>query len=64
MELEYFDDTDTLMITLSERPITDHIDVNENMLVELDDSGKIVAVTIEHAKEHTDVNSFLYKKAS
>ncbi|HVR95786.1 MAG TPA: DUF2283 domain-containing protein [Thermoanaerobaculia bacterium] len=62
MRVEYFEDTDTLQITFKEGTVVDTRDLDENTLVEMDADGQLVAITIEHAQERTDLESFLYKK--
>ena len=60
MEIEYFTDTDTLLIELSAEKITETRDLNENTLVEFDASGKLVSMTIEHAKTQANVEEFVF----
>ncbi|HEX3556793.1 MAG TPA: DUF2283 domain-containing protein [Thermoanaerobaculia bacterium] len=62
MRVEYFADTDTLQITFKEGIVVDSRDLDENTLVETDAEGQLVAITIEHAQERADLESFLYKK--
>ncbi|NQT72073.1 MAG: DUF2283 domain-containing protein [Chloroflexi bacterium] len=64
MRINYFPDTDTLLITFNERKITDTHDLNEDILVELDESGQLVSMTIEHAKRQTDVSEFSYQQVA
>ncbi|KKL56056.1 hypothetical protein LCGC14_2249250 [marine sediment metagenome] len=61
MKVRYFPDTDTLLIDLSDRKIVETRDVNERVLVELDEDGQLVSMTIEHAGSQTDVNEFSYQ---
>lgn len=63
MKVRYFPDTDTLLVNFSERPIVETRDLNENVLVELDEEGRVVSMTIEHAKQQTDVGEFSYQLA-
>ena len=49
MKVKYFPDTDTLLLTFSDKNITDTHDLNENILVELDEYSQLVCMTIEHA---------------
>lgn len=63
MKVKYFPDTDTLLLNFSENRIVETRDVNENVIVELDEHGRVVSMTIEHAKQHTDVNEFSYHLA-
>ena len=37
-------------------------DVTENIIVELDKNGVLVSMTIEHANDHIDIESFSYLK--
>jgi len=62
MRVEYFEDTDTLQITFKEASVEDTRDLDENTLIELDADGQLVTITIEHARERADLESFLYKK--
>ena len=63
MQAKYFTDTDTLLLTFSNHDIVETYDLNENVLVEVDDNGSIVSMTVEHAKKQTDVNEFSYQLA-
>ena len=64
MRVKYFPDTDTLLIDFSSKPVIETRDVNENVLVELDEDGRVVSMTIEHAKQQTDVGEFSYQLAA
>ncbi|HUF78124.1 MAG TPA: DUF2283 domain-containing protein [Thermoanaerobaculia bacterium] len=61
MRVEYFEDTDTLQITFKEGEVADTRDLDENTLVETDSEGALVSLTIEHARERTDLETLLYK---
>jgi uncharacterized protein YuzE len=63
VKVKYFPDTDTLLVNFSERAIVETRDLNENVLVELDEEGRVVSMTIEHAKQQTDVGEFSYQLA-
>jgi len=60
MKIEYFSDTDTLLIEFSKKMVDETRDLNENTLVEFDSEGKLVSMTIEHAKEQADVEEFIF----
>jgi uncharacterized protein YuzE len=64
MKVKYFPDTDMLLDNFSEKKIAETRDLNENVLVELDDSVRLVSMTIEHAKLNTDVSEFSYQTAA
>lgn len=63
MKVKYFRDTDTLLLDFSRKRIVETRDLNENVLVELDKDGRVVSMTIEHAKRQTDINEFTYQLA-
>ena len=54
-------DTDTLLINFSYKAIVETRDSNENVLAGLDRDGYLVSMTIEHAKQHTDIENFSYQ---
>jgi uncharacterized protein YuzE len=58
VKAEYFQDTDTLLLTFGDGPVVDTRDVGENLLVEFDEAGRLVAITIEHAREQMDLREF------
>jgi uncharacterized protein YuzE len=61
MELKYFPDTDTLLINFTHKDIVETCNINENILIELDRDGQLVSMTIEHAKQHMDIENFSYQ---
>jgi uncharacterized protein YuzE len=63
MKVKYFADTDTLLVNFSDKKIEETRDLNENVLVELDGKGHVVSMTIEHAKQQTDIGEFSYQLA-
>ncbi len=60
MKIEYFPDTDTLLLEFSDHAITDTRDLNENTLVEFDKAGRLVSMTLEHAREQADLSEFVF----
>jgi uncharacterized protein YuzE len=62
MEITYFKDTDTLLVNFNNNEITETKDLNENILVELDKNGNVVSMTIEHAKQQTEISSFSFNQ--
>lgn len=63
MQAKYFADTDTLLIQFSKNDIVETYDLNEDVLVEVNNHGHVVSMTIEHARQQTDVNEFSYQLA-
>lgn len=62
MKVTYFGDTDTLLVYFNDHKIAETKDLNDNTLLELDENGNIVSMTIEHAKQQTEVSSFSFKQ--
>lgn len=63
MKARYFQDTDTMLLQFSTGEVAETYDLNENVLVEVDKAGRVVAMTIEHAKDQMDVGEFTYQLA-
>lgn len=64
MNIKYFQDTDTLLINFNNREIAETKDINENVLIELDELGNVVSMTLEYAKKVADVHDFSYQQLS
>ena len=59
---QILEDTDTLLINFTDREIVETRDIGRNTLIELDEDGEVVSVTIEHAKSSMDLESLSYRK--
>jgi uncharacterized protein YuzE len=55
MKIQYFEDTDTLYIEFRARDIAETRDLDENMTLDVDPEGNLVAITFERASTRTDV---------
>ncbi len=62
MEIKYFNDTDTLLITFNSNKVCNTRDLSENILMELDEYGNLVSMTIEHAEQTADIFNFSYQQ--
>jgi uncharacterized protein YuzE len=62
MKITYFKDTDTLLVNFNENEITHTKDLNENVLVEMDKNSNVVSMTIEHARQITEIGSFSFNQ--
>ena len=62
MKVQYFTDTDTLYIEFRPGDIVESRDVDENTVIDLDADGNICALTMEHAKDRTDVPNFTFEE--
>lgn len=61
MKIKYFEDTDTLFIKLNDKTPTETKELNENITLEIDEHGKIIGLTFEHAREHSGKIDFSYE---
>ncbi|MCL5097899.1 MAG: DUF2283 domain-containing protein [Candidatus Omnitrophica bacterium] len=61
MKIRYFDDTDTLHIEFRPAEVVETRDLDEDTLLDVDREGKICGITIEHAKQRTEIPKFSYE---
>lgn len=64
MKIKYFEETDTLYIEFKSTEMVETKDLDENTLIDFDIDGNICAITVEHAKERTDVPSFSFEQVT
>ncbi len=62
MKVKYFQDTDTLYIEFRETEAAETRDLDENTLLDIDREGNICAITVEHAKERTNIPQFSFEQ--
>ena len=63
MTITYFAETDTLYIELSDAPVVETRDVDEDVLAEFDAEQRLCAITVEHARERGGALSFSLAEA-
>jgi len=61
MKVKYFPHPDTLLVNFSDKRIVETRDLNEDVLIELDAQGHVVSMTIEHARQQTDLRECSYQ---
>ena len=64
MNVKYFQDTDTLYIEFRKNAIAETRDLDENALLDLDESGIVIAITVEHARERADIPHFSFERVA
>ncbi len=64
MKVRYFADTDTMLIQLSDEPVAETRDLNEDTLLDVDARGNICSITIEHASKRADAPHFSYEQVA
>jgi len=55
MNVKYFQDTETTLLEFSDHEVSDTREINENIYVDLDANGNLVSMTIEHAKQNSNL---------
>ena len=57
MKLQYYPETDSLYIELSERPGTDAREVAEGLVIDFGAEGNVVGIDIQHASRTLDLRT-------
>jgi len=55
MQIKYFEDTDSLYIQFNNNRVAETKDLDRDTIMDLDKDGVLVGITIEHAKEKTNI---------
>jgi len=61
MRIKYFADTDTALIEFSDQPPVETRELDENIYLDLDADGRVVSLTIEHARQTAGIDEFTYQ---
>lgn len=64
MKIRYFEDTDTLYIEFKAGDVIDTRDLDEDTLLDLDQDGRILSITIEHAQARAELPRFSYEQVA
>jgi uncharacterized protein YuzE len=62
MKIKYFSDTDTALLEFSDLEIAETKEINENIYIDLDASGNLVSMTIEHARQQASLPHLSYEQ--
>ncbi len=62
MRIKYFSDTDTALVEFSDLKVAETKEINENIYIDLDTSGNLVAMTIEHARKQASLPHLSYEQ--
>jgi len=62
MKIKYFRDTDTLLLIFTDNDVVETRDLSENVLLDLDEKGNIVSITIEHARKQANIDDFSFQQ--
>jgi uncharacterized protein YuzE len=62
MKLNYFPETDSLYIDLSERPSTDSRAISDGIVLDYDAAGNLVGIDIDNASTKVDLDRLVLSK--
>jgi len=62
MRIKYFADTDTALVEFSDHPPVETRELDENIYLDLDADGRVVSLTIEHARQTAAIDEFTYQR--
>ena len=62
MKLNYFPETDSLYIDLSERPSAESREISEGVVLDYDDHGNLVGIDIDNASRKVDLKRLVLSK--
>ena len=62
MKVKYFPETDTALVEFSDREVVETREINENIYIDLDVSGNLVAMTVEHARQQASLPDLSYEQ--
>lgn len=62
MKIRYFADTDTALIDFGNNSVAETREISENLYIDLDESGNLVSMTIEHAKEKAGISKISFQQ--
>ncbi len=54
MKIQYFPETDTLAIELTSKTVVSTDAITDDLILDYDDQGKVVAITIDNCSKNVD----------
>lgn len=64
MKIKYFDDTDTLLLIFFDGEVAETRELDENTYLDMDKDGKLVSMTLEHAKDRTNLEELKIERVA
>jgi uncharacterized protein YuzE len=62
MKLNYYPETDSLYIDLSERTSIESKEISEGVILDYDENGKLVGIDIDNASDKVDLRKLTLSK--
>ena len=64
MKIKYFPDTDTALIEFADRMVVETREISEDIYVDMDADGRLVSMTIEHAKTSAQIKELSFQEVA
>ena len=64
MKIRYFKNSDTLYIEFRKADIVESRDLDDDTVIDVDEDGNIVAMTMEHASNRTDAPNLTFEEVA
>lgn len=64
MIVKYFVETDTLYLQFNDQTVDETVDFDSDILIDRDQDGHVVAMTVEHASQYTNLSEFSFQKVT
>ena len=64
MRIRYFEDTDTAMVEIGQAEVAETRELSEDVYLDLDAGGRVVAITIEHASRHGNLSEIVFQRVT
>ena len=64
MKVKYYVETDTLFVEFRAEDVAETRDLDENTLLDVDGSGNVLSLTVEHASERAGFPEFSYEQVA
>lgn len=62
MKVKYFHDIGTALIEYSTHEVVETKEINDNIYMDLDSTGNIVSITVEHANLQSNLPNLYYEQ--
>jgi uncharacterized protein YuzE len=62
MKIKYFPDTDTALIEFAAFAVEDTREISQDIYVDLDREGRLVSMTIEHARTSAGIKELSFQE--
>jgi uncharacterized protein YuzE len=59
MKINYYSDTDSLYIHLSDKPSIDSQEISEGVVLDYDENGNLVGIDIDNASKKVQLNELI-----